>query len=108
MRIELQNPSCLLPNDPLGVRVFIRNDGQAAATSFVVNVNGATQTISGLDANVTLSVFFTGFNNPVTATVDSTNIVPESNENNNTLTQMLAVPTAPFPCTPTPTPTATP
>jgi hypothetical protein len=108
MRIELRNPSCLLPSDPLGVRVFVRNNSDTAATSFVVNVNGATQTVSGLAANTTQAVFFTGFSNPVTATVDSTNTVPESNENNNTLTQMLAVPTAPFPCTPTPTPTATP
>jgi hypothetical protein len=105
MRIELRNPSCLLPSDPLGVRVFVRNNSDTAATSFVVNVNGATQTVSGLAANTTQAVFFTGFSNPVTATVDSTNTVPESNENNNTLTEMLAVPTAPFPCTPTPTAT---
>jgi hypothetical protein len=102
MRIELQNPSCLLPNDPLGVRVFVRNNSETPATSFVVNVNGATQTVSGLGGNTTQAVFFSGFSNPVTATVDSTNTVPEANENNNTLTQMLAVPTAPFPCTPTP------
>ena len=104
MRIELQNPACLLTGDPLGVRVFITNSGQEDADSFVVNVGGVTQTVTGLDAGDTTAVFFTGFTNPVTATVDSTGTVAESNENNNTRSEMLPVPTPPLPCTPTPTP----
>ncbi|MCI0550327.1 MAG: hypothetical protein L0287_05190 [Anaerolineae bacterium] len=105
MRIELQNTSCLAPGDPLGVRVWVTNNGQAAAGSFTVNVNGAEQTVNGLGIGETKTVFFPGYSNPVTAVVDSTNTVAESNENNNTRSETLPVPTPPLPC---PTATATP
>ena len=108
MRIELQNTSCLEPGDPLGVRVWVQNNGQAAAGNFVVNVNGAEQTINGLGIGETKAVFFAGAGNPVNAIVDSTDLVVESNENNNTRSEMLPVPTPPVPCgTNTPTPIAT-
>ena len=105
MSIALQNTSCYTPGDPYGVRVWVRNDGQTAAGSFVVNVNGATQTVNGLGVAETKAVFFPGASNPVTATVDSMNTVAESNENNNTRSETLPVPTQPLPC---PTPTFTP
>lgn len=105
VRIELQVISCLSPGNPLGVRVFFDNIGQAAAGSFVVNVNGVTQTVSGLPANAGQALFFPGAGNPVTVTLDSTNQVTESNETNNTFSEMVPVPTPPLPCTPTPTPT---
>jgi hypothetical protein len=105
VRIELQVISCLSPGNPLGVRVFFDNIGQAASGSFVVNVNGATQTVSGLPASAGGAVFFAGAGNPVTVTLDSTNLVTESNETNNTFSAMVPVPTAPLPCTPTFTPT---
>ena len=82
----------------------MRNNGPVAADTFVVNVNGVTHTVNGLAANTNADVFFAGLSNPVTATVDSTGLVSESNEGNNTLSQMVPVPTAPLPCTPTPTP----
>jgi hypothetical protein len=104
VRIELQVISCLSPGNPLGVRVFFDNIGQVAAGSFVVNVNGATQTVSGLPANAGQALFFPGVVNQVTVTLDSTNLVAESNETNNTFSGMLPVPTAPLPCTPTFTP----
>jgi hypothetical protein len=104
VRIELQVISCLSPGNPLGVRVFFDNIGQVAAGSFVVNVNGATQTVSGLPANAGQALFFPGVVNQVTVTLDSTNLVAESNESNNTFSGMLPVPTAPLPCTPTFTP----
>jgi Domain of unknown function (DUF4331)/CARDB len=105
VKIELQNTNCLLPGAPLGVRVFVTNNGQAAAGTFAVTVNGVvTQTVNGLAAGQTTAVFFTGFTNPVTAEVDSTSLVTESNESNNTFSGMVAVPTPPLPCTPTPTP----
>ncbi|MEO7840357.1 MAG: CARDB domain-containing protein, partial [Anaerolineales bacterium] len=110
MSITLQNTSCYTPGDPYGVRVWVRNDGQTAAGSFVVNVNGAAQTVDGLGVAETKSVFFPGAGNPVTATVDSMNTVAESNENNNTRSETLPVPSQPAPCataTHTPTPTAT-
>jgi photosystem II stability/assembly factor-like uncharacterized protein len=43
MRIELQNTSCLSPGDPMGVRVWVKNNGQSIASSFVVRVNGVDQ-----------------------------------------------------------------
>jgi hypothetical protein len=105
------NQSCFGPGFQLGVRVTLANTGTGNAGAFVVNVNGATQTVSGgLAAGQTTSLWFPGYNSgsPNTATVDSTNLVTESNENNNTLSQQLPVPTAPPNCTPTPTPTLTP
>jgi photosystem II stability/assembly factor-like uncharacterized protein len=107
MRIELQNTSCLMPGDVMGVRVWVRNNGQAAAGSFVVRVNNVDQTVSGLGIGETTAVFFPNAGNPVTAIVDSTNAVAESAEQNNSRTEMVAVPTAPLPCA-TSTPTATP
>jgi len=104
VRIELENISCLLPGAPLGVRVFFDNIGQADAGNFVVNVNGVTQTVGGLPANAGQALFFAGAGNPVTITLDSTNLVTESDETNNTFSDMVPVPTAPFPCTPTFTP----
>ena len=104
VRMELQVISCLSPGNPLGIRVFFDNIGQAASGSFVINVNGATQTVSGLPANAGAAVFFVGAGNPVTVTLDSTNLVTESNEANNTFSGMVPVPTAPLPCTPTFTP----
>jgi photosystem II stability/assembly factor-like uncharacterized protein len=102
MRIELQNTSCLMPGDTMGVRIWIKNNGQAPAGSFVVNVNGIEQTVSSLGIGETTAVFFAGDSNPVTAIIDSTNLITESDENNNSRSQMVAIPTPPLPCvTPT-------
>jgi hypothetical protein len=108
VRIELQVISCLSPGNPLGVRVFFDNIGQAASGSFVVNVNGATQTVNGLPANAGQALFFPGITNPVTVTLDSTGLVTESDEANNTFSGMVPVPTPPLPCTATPSLTPTP
>jgi hypothetical protein len=107
MRIELQTPACFAPGDPMGVRLWVSNIGQAAAGSFVVEVNGAQQDVSGLAAGETTAVFFPGAGNPVAAAVDATGVVAESDEGNNSRSEMLPVPTAPLPCTPTFTPTVT-
>jgi photosystem II stability/assembly factor-like uncharacterized protein len=104
MSIRLQNPSCLLPGDPLGVSLGIQNIGQAAAGTFTVNVNGLQQTVETLGVGETLPLFFPNSTNPVTATVDSSGAVTESNENNNSRSEMVPVPTPPLPC-PTNTPT---
>jgi subtilase family serine protease len=108
VRIELQVISCLSPGNPLGVRVFFDNNGQATSGSFVVDVNGATQTVSGLPANAGQALFFPGITNPVTVTLDSSGLVTESDETNNTFSGMVPVPTPPLPCTPTSTITPTP
>ncbi len=98
MHIELQNTSCLMPGDPMGVRIWITNNGQTVAGSFVVRVNNIDQTVNGLGIGETTSVFFPSYSNPVTAFIDATGMVTESNEDNNSLSQYVAVPTAPLPC----------
>ncbi len=54
------------------------------------------------------SVFFPGIGNTVNVLVDSTSLITESDESNNSFTGMLAVPTPPLPCTVTPTFTPSP
>ncbi|MEM7798719.1 MAG: CARDB domain-containing protein, partial [Chloroflexota bacterium] len=97
-------PACLEqgePIPPLGLKVFIRNNGSQAAGSFLVEFNGATQTVSSLAGNAQTSVFFTSYLSNVTVTADSATQVAETNETNNTFTQMVPIPTPPAPC-PTP------
>jgi hypothetical protein len=89
----------------MGTRVWIKNNGQAAASSFVVTVNGIQQTVNGLGVGETIALFFPTSTNPVTAVADSTNVIAESNETNNTRLEMVPVPTPPLPC-PTSTPTS--
>ncbi|HEU4743739.1 MAG TPA: CARDB domain-containing protein, partial [Anaerolineales bacterium] len=102
MRIELQNTSCLAPGDPTGVRISVTNSGQTAAGSFVVRVNDVDQTVNALGIGETTSLFFPGYSNPVTALLDPTGTVAESNENNNSRAETLPIPTPPLPCdTPT-------
>jgi hypothetical protein len=114
MHFELEHPGCLMPGDRFGVRVGITNQGQAAATGFMVEVNGAQLPVDGLGAGETAILFFPGEQNPVTAVVDPTSMVAESDETNNSRTEMLPMPTPPLPCTvtptftPSPTPTGTP
>ncbi|RPJ19384.1 MAG: hypothetical protein EHM33_30355 [Chloroflexi bacterium] len=98
MNIELQNTSCLAPGDPMGVRVWVKNNGEAVAGSFVVRVNGMEQTVNGLGIGETIPVFFPSYSNPVTAVLDATNLIPESDENNNSRSEMVPVPTPPLPC----------
>ena len=98
MSIRLQNPSCLLPGDPLGLSVGIKNVGQAAAGTFTVTVNGLQQVVETLGAGESLSLFFLSSANPVTATVDTSGAITESDESNNSRSEMVPVPTAPLPC----------
>ncbi|HSB02640.1 MAG TPA: CARDB domain-containing protein, partial [Anaerolineales bacterium] len=107
MKIELQNTSCFAPGDPMGVRVWIKNNGQATALSFVVRVNGVDQTANALESGATTILFFPGYSNPVTALADATNTNAESDENNNSRSEMVPVPTPPLPC-PTSTPATPP
>jgi photosystem II stability/assembly factor-like uncharacterized protein len=103
MSIRLQNPSCLMPGDPMGLSVDIKNVGQTAAGTFTVTVNGLQQVVETLGAGETLSLFFQSTINPVTATVDTSGAVTESDESNNSRSEMVPVPTPPLPC-PTNTP----
>jgi hypothetical protein len=107
---ELQNSSCLQAGDVFGVRVWIKNQGQGAAGSFMVQMNEAQLPVNGLGTGETTVLFFPGDRNPVTAVIDPTSMVVESDETNNSYAGMLPIPTPPLPCTVTPTftPSSTP
>ena len=103
---------CNFSSTQLGVRVVLGNVGSAAAGLFVVDVNGSQQTVQvGLAQGETSSLWFSGYvfgPEENVAVVDATFQVEESNEDNNTLAQIVPIPTLPSPCTPTPTATPTP
>jgi hypothetical protein len=106
-------PVCILPGqvNPLGVLVNFRNAGNAAAGQFTIDVDGNTVSVSGLAAGASGSVFFSGYApafTTVNAVIDSKFTVTESNEANNTLSQVIPAPTQPPFCTNTPTDTVPP
>jgi hypothetical protein len=87
-----------MSGDVMGVRVWIKNNGQAAAGSFVVRVNTIDQTVNGLDVGETTALFFPTTLNPVNVILDVNGSVTESNESNNSQSEMIPVPTPPLPC----------
>jgi hypothetical protein len=98
---------CISGPSPLGLLVTVANTGASAAGSFAVTANGSpAQTVSGLAAGASTTLWFAGYQSsgPNTATVDSANQVAESNETNNTLSQQVPVPTPRPTCTATTAP----
>ncbi len=91
-----------------GIRVWVQNIGNADAGPFVVDINGAQWNVDGLAAGATISQWFGGIPGFVHVVADSTNMVTESNENNNTRDAFLVTATPPPTCTPTVTPGVTP
>jgi len=98
--------SCVTEPKVLGVRTVISNTGPIAAGPFVVEVNGAQQDVSGLDAMSEVSIWFEGYvvGEDTEAEVDVTDTVDESREFNNVLFGPLPVPTPLPTCTPEPEP----
>ncbi len=92
------------PYSFLGLRVTVQNIGTGNAGSFVLDLNGTRQTLTGLAAGQTLAVDFTGISltRSRIATADATGLVTELDETNNTLTLTLSAATS----TPTGTPPA--
>ncbi|MGQ9599080.1 MAG: FHA domain-containing protein [Anaerolineae bacterium] len=113
LKIELETgEDCNYSSTQLGLRVGIWNIGNADAGPFVVEANGVQQTVAtGVPAGMIATLWFPGYVYPGEnrVTVDVTNQVRESNENNNSVSQMVPIPTLPPTCTPPPTefPTAT-
>lgn len=100
---------CVPPGPTFGSTVWVRNDGAGDAGPFVVDLNGHQQTVeSGLPAGQTAHVSFDDFSNYSHIVVDSTFLVAESNEDNNTADWVIPTSTPPPPCTPSPTPSPTP
>ncbi|MCI0777815.1 MAG: hypothetical protein J4N95_06520 [Chloroflexi bacterium] len=113
MQVTLETGgACNFTSTTLGIRVFVENVGPIDAGPFAVEVNGAQQTVAaGLESGMKASLWFSGYvNGENTAIVDAADQIDEMNEANNSVTQILPVPTLPLSCTPTPTltPTATP
>lgn len=115
--IELETGgACDYRSTQLGLRVSVKNVGHGAAGPFLVEANGARQEVAGgLAAGETIRLWFEGYQygreNRVVVDVDSQ--VQESNEDNNSFSQRVPIPTLPPTCTPpvpppTLTPTATP
>lgn len=103
--IELERGGpCLAGSTELGVRLWIENAG-AAAGPFVVEVNGAQVPFpDGLAAGQVSSFWMPGYvsGGENVAIADATGQVAESNEENNTFSSMLPIPTLPPACTATP------
>jgi PKD repeat protein len=92
------NPACI--NSPK-VQVVVANIGTSAATgSFSVSLSGsAAQTVNGLAAGQSVTLIFSATG--TMATADSTNVIVESNESNNSLAGSFGLPTQAHTCTPT-------
>jgi hypothetical protein len=92
------SPACA--NSPK-VQVVVANIGTSAANgSFSVSLmGGAVQTVNGLAAGQSVTLTFSASGN--TATADSTNVIAETNESNNSLSGNFGVPTQALTCTPT-------
>ena len=105
MGIQLETGSdCGFISTALGLRVWIRNTGGSYAVTFVVEAAGAQQRItSGLGPGQRISLWFPGYAyaGEQTVAVDATFQVEESNEDNNSQTRRLPIPTLPPTCTPT-------
>lgn len=91
------------PGSDKRTQVTVQNIGSANAGAFVVDMNGSQVLVSGLAAGETIVVQVGDTRSRTrTATVDITNLVPESNETNNVFVQTLTAATN----TPTGTPRA--
>jgi glucose/arabinose dehydrogenase len=91
-----------------GTYVTVQNAGLGNAGPFSVTLNGAPMRVGGgLNAGQSTRLWFPAEYPIASAVADSDNEVTESNETNNTRTEMLPIPTLPPPCS-TATPTRTP
>ena len=112
VKIELETAGdCDYDDTSLGLAIVIENAGQGDAGPFVVEALGERQTVEeGLAAGQQVRVWFKGYGyleeNPVV--LDVTSAVAESDEDNNSFSEMLPVPTLPPTCTPPPAAASTP
>jgi len=92
----------------LGTNVTVANTGSVAAGAFVVSLNTTfTQNVSGLAAGASTTLLFNTLTGNSTAVADSTNVIAENNESNNSLQAFIPVPSQAATCTPTNTPVIT-
>lgn len=109
-----QGNSCLsadLSYGPYGIRVILKNIGAANTGPFFVGLNDILQEVhDGLPAGQAIELHFAGTipSGQYDATVDATNLVAESREDNNNSSFLAPTPTPPPTCVPTVAVTATP
>ena len=106
--MEGRQGRCVDAYTPYGIRVQIKNIGSAAAGSFFVDLNGVAKEVQdGLQVDQSVELHFAGTIPSVQyeATVDPTDQVVESRENNNTSLFHAPTPTPPPLCTVTATAT---
>ncbi len=81
------------------VIIEVLNQGQAKTGPFAVKVNDRSHyVIGGLDTGETIQLRLPGVNEHTIILVDSSDIVPESYEDNNQITQQFVIPTLPANC----------
>ena len=99
---EMGEP-CYDEKNRLGVHLIVVNLGPVDAGPFSVNLNGEGQNVeSGLPAGGSLSLWFPGYSEENVVILDPNNQVLESDEDNNHVLKMMAIPTLPPSCFPTP------
>jgi len=91
-------PACA--NNPRD-NVVVSNIGSVNAGTFSVSFSSQTQSVASLAAGQSVTLSFGAIPGTSTATADSTNVIAESNEGNNSLTASLPAPTQAPTCTPT-------
>lgn len=74
------------------LRVTVKNIGTADAGTFAVDMNGIVQTVNYLTVGQIAELDYIQITNTNVATVDSTGLVAESNETNNTMTLIKPTP----------------
>lgn len=110
MRIELETGGVCSPSSiQLGLRVTFKNEGAADSGAFSVMANGVQKVWSqGLTVGEEGSLWFVGFDPQLNVVIlDSLNEVVELDEGNNSVSEILPIPTLPPTCTPEASPTPT-
>jgi hypothetical protein len=108
IEMEGRNGTCVSAYTPYGTRVIIENIGSFDSGSFIVSMNEDFKEVeNGLLAGQSIEFHFAGTtpNGRYDAIADATDLIGESQEDNNYLTYFAPTPTPPLLCTATPTKT---
>lgn len=101
LEMEGRQGRCVDAYSPYGIRVQIKNIGSAPTAPFLVDLNGATKEVNdSLQPDQMIELHFAGTvsSGQYEATVDPTDQVAESQENNNTSFFHAPTPTPPPLC----------
>jgi len=95
--ITLENATCY-DGSAMGIRARVQNIGLGHAGPFVVEIDNGAITVDGLAAGESTSVWLPGTSSQPLVVADATDLVEESNEENNTFNELVPIPTLPLPC----------